>query len=1075
MLFKKRSLHTLLAVTLALPVPAMLFGAQAAYAENANDPAPVIAAKVVNENAGKKVLFDNSHGETSGAADWVIDGGFSDFGNALANAGFYVKELRKTTPITLADLQPYDVFVVAEAQFPFKPAEQQALLDYVNQGGSVFFVADHYNADRNKNRWDGSEVFNGYRRGAWSNPAKGMGVEEAASAAMQGVQSSDWLAQNFGVRFRYNALGDINATNIVAPDQAFGITTGVSAVAMHAGSTIAITDPTKAKGLVYLPKTNESWASAVDQGVYNGGGVAEGAFSAISKVGLGKAAFIGDSSPIEDASPKYLREENGKTKTTYDGWKEVDDAKYFTNLVNWLAKKESYTALNQVPGLQLDQPTQLLAMENPVTSTEPQAEPWAAPDAGYKWWDSSTYKPGSYGTTSVVNPPAGNPAYSTVHQAVLPNAQDFQVRVVADNLTPFATLSNFNLGIYLTGGTQIGQVQNADGTWPTAYGYSSSFSLTADSLGHATKDLTVRVKSGSTGAANLRFRQGSNALKTEAVTLGNVPAEPLPKDKPPVPATVSISAARAGGANQLVTVEGIVTTAPGAFGGQAFYMQDATGGVYVFQNTAGFQVGDKISISATTSLYNTELELSDPINIEKIGTADVPAPVVVPALNDQNQGQLVTLQAVTIKNIITAAPTGSFEFDAVNANGSTHVRVDARTGLTLSAFPFKEGQVVTLNGISAIFKGVYQLKPRGLSDFAIVDTTAPVTSMTVNATPKQSGWYNQDVEATLTATDDSGVDHIEYALTPDAWQTYTGPISFTTEGKNFFQVRAVDVYGNVEAPQDLVIDVDKTAPTVDAQADKAANENGWYNEDLKINMQAADGQSQIDRTEYRVNGGEWQVVNGNAYTLSVGDEGTTTVDVRSVDFAENVSDVKSVIVQIDRSAPTISLTQDGAAIHDVLADGKFSFNLNATDAVSGVKVQTLTLDDQGINSGVEFDASTLAIGVHTVRATAVDAAGNTTGVSYTFLISTDLNTVQNLLKKLAVNGEVKNGGIQQSLTAKLNTVQFFVAKGKPDQAAKQLQDLQGTLTNYANNGNVSKHAADLLNANLNYLLTHEIK
>ncbi|UJF36430.1 S-layer homology domain-containing protein [Paenibacillus hexagrammi] len=721
-----KALPILLALSIVSPFSAI------AHAETSNDPAPFIAAKVVNENAGKKVLFDNSHGETSGAADWVIDGGFSDFGNALAGAGFYVKELRKNSSITLSDLQGYDVFVVAEAQYPFKPSEQQAILDYVSQGGSIFFIADHYNADRNKNRWDGSEVFNGYRRGAWNNPAAGMTSEEAASSIMEGVQSSDWLANNFGVRFRYNALGDINADGIVSPDQAFGITQGVSAVAMHAGSTLAIVDPNKAKGLVYLPSTSTAWASAVDQGVYNGGGHEEGAFSAIAKIGLGKAAFIGDSSPIEDATPKYLKEETGGSKTTYDGWKEVDDALYVTNLVNWLAKQESYTSLSEVPGLELDQPTPLLSMEEPSTSTEPQTEPWAAPSAGYKWWDSSTYKAGSYGSTAVV----ANPTYGSVHQATLPNAEPFQIRVEANNLTPNQTVSNFNIGIYLAGGTQVGQVKNDDGTWPSSYGYSSAFSMTADSNGYAHKDLTVQIKPGTSGSATLRVRQGSTALKSESVTIDNVPAESLPsvdQPQPQLPALSTIAEVRNQGANQSVTVEGIVTTEPGIFGGQAFYLQDGTGGIYVYQNTAGFHAGDRVSVSASTSLYNSELELASPLDIHKTETTQVPAPNVVTALNDSNQGQLVTLNDAEITNIVSATPPGSFEFDA-DTSGSiggtiTHVRVDARTGLTQTDFTYQAGDKVTITGISAIYNGVYQLKPRGLSDFAAVTVDPdPVTA-----------------------------------------------------------------------------------------------------------------------------------------------------------------------------------------------------------------------------------------------------------------------------------------------------------------------------------------------------------
>ncbi len=356
------------------------------------------------DGTGKKVLFDNSHAQTAGAADWVIDGGFSDFASGLRAAGFTVESLERSIPYTFGEqaitydkLKNYDVFVLAEPNVPFKSSEQAAMLQYVKAGGSIFFIGDHYNADRNKNRWDGSEAMNGYRRGAYSNPALGMSSEEANSPAMQGVTSSDWLGTNFGIRFRYNALGDVNATDIVAPAQSFGITQGVSSVAMHAGSTLAIIDPNKAKGIVYIPSGVSKWGSAVDQGVYNGGGRAEGPYAAISKLGAGKAAFIGDSSPVEDATPKYKREENGQTKKTYDGFKEVDDSTLLVNTVRWLAQKESYTDFTQVSGLTLDSKTSLLSIENPSTSTEPQQEPWAAPAAGYKWYDPTTFKSGSYG------------------------------------------------------------------------------------------------------------------------------------------------------------------------------------------------------------------------------------------------------------------------------------------------------------------------------------------------------------------------------------------------------------------------------------------------------------------------------------------------------------------------------------------------------------------------------------------------------------------------------------------------------------------------------------------------------
>jgi DNA/RNA endonuclease YhcR with UshA esterase domain len=768
------------------------------------DPEP--PAPTLPDGTGKKVLFDHSHGQSAGAADWVIDGGFSDFADGLRGAGFTVESLDRAVPFTFSEqavtyekLSQYDVFIIGEANIPYKQSEQAAMLQYVHNGGSIFFIADHYNADRNKNRWDASEVMNGYRRGAWDNPAKGMTTEEAASPAMQDVQSADWLADNFGVRFRYNALGDVdNMTDVVAPNQAFGITSGVASVAMHAGSTIAILDPTKAKGLVYVPTNVPAWANAVDNGVYNGGGRAEGPFAAVSKVGAGKAAFIGDSSPVEDATPKYLREENGAKKTTYDGFNgEANDAAFLVNTVKWLANHESYTSLSQVAGLELDQPTQLLASEAPAQSTEPQAEPWAAPAVGYKWYDPTTFKPGSYGSTTA---PAVEAQYAFVHQATLPNAVPFQIRVTVDNLLPGQTVTGLTAGIYLAGGTQVAKFQNADGSWPTAYGYSASFSITADSTGHAYKDLTVQLNPSTSGSANLRLKVNGNNEITKAVTVGNVAAEPLPENQTPVPAKISIADARLMADNSIVTVEGIITSEPGAFGGQGFYVQDGTAGIYVYQTSTGYHAGDTIKISAIKTVYNTEVELSDPIKLEKTGTGSIPVVRAVTSLGEDNQGQLVRLDNVIIQNYITGSPAGSFEFDAVNGMTSTHVRIDVRTGISQTEFraQFPAGTVVNLSGVSSIFKGTYQLKPLSLLDVTPVDTVAPTASVAYSTTAPT----NQEVIATITPSE------------PVTITNNGGSSSYTFTDNGSFTFEFIDAAGNAGTATATVNHIDRTAPTV---------------------------------------------------------------------------------------------------------------------------------------------------------------------------------------------------------------------------------------------------------------------
>lgn len=384
-----------------------------------NYPAP-IKTPGANDN-GKVVLFDVSHGGTEGNADWVIDGGFSDFADDLVAAGYTVHEYRGvdknsdgviqfvddyTSPstansnaneavISYGAISYADVLVLAESNRPFTQAEQQALEDFVADGKGIFFVADHYNADRNLNSWDATEVYNGYNRSTLSAFNVGGSYGDLRNP---GSANSGWLVQQFGIRFRFNAIDWISGVSgIQASADVEGLTSGVGPVLMAAGSTLAIVDPSRAKGLVYFSASDipQPWGSAVDSGLYYGG-TNEGPYVAIAKSGAGKAAFIGDSSPIEDATPKYKRQDSGNTKSTYPGWTDSGNAAQLSlNLIDWLATPESYT---QFSGGTHPAGT---ATPNPMASVEQDdpdsGQPWSSPSGGYEPWDASTFDYGAYG------------------------------------------------------------------------------------------------------------------------------------------------------------------------------------------------------------------------------------------------------------------------------------------------------------------------------------------------------------------------------------------------------------------------------------------------------------------------------------------------------------------------------------------------------------------------------------------------------------------------------------------------------------------------------------------------------
>ncbi|KZN30679.1 hypothetical protein N474_13055 [Pseudoalteromonas luteoviolacea CPMOR-2] len=390
------------------------FALAAAY--DWNNTAPVKVPTAANNN-GKTVYFDVSHGGVEGNADWVIDGAFSDFADALVQEGYTVKEYRgvdldndgrirfyddrtngsntNEAIITYDAIKDSDVFVLAETNRPFTTAEQAALEQYIASGKGIFFIADHYDADRNLNTWDATEVFNGYNRsdlskynmggayGDWRNP-------KSANAG--------WLVENFGIRFRFNGVDYKQGVSGVEPSsKTEGITQGVDPILMAAGATLAIVDPQKAKGLVYFSETDTpvKWRHAKDQGLYFGG-KAEGPYAAIAKSGAGKAAFIGDSSPIEDATPKYRRQDNGNTKKTYPGWTDPGHASVLAvNIINWLATPESYQYFDGQNGHHSGfvTPTPMATQE---MSDPNNGQPWGTPASGFNPWDTDTYKNNSF-------------------------------------------------------------------------------------------------------------------------------------------------------------------------------------------------------------------------------------------------------------------------------------------------------------------------------------------------------------------------------------------------------------------------------------------------------------------------------------------------------------------------------------------------------------------------------------------------------------------------------------------------------------------------------------------------------
>jgi len=111
-----------------------------------------------------RVIFDDSHGQTYGNADWVIDGGYSEFADHLrshlnASVGA-LKYCAGSEQFSSKILRDCDVVVLPEPNTRYSSYEIRVLREFILKGGGIFFIADHGGSDRNFDGYDSAAIFN---------------------------------------------------------------------------------------------------------------------------------------------------------------------------------------------------------------------------------------------------------------------------------------------------------------------------------------------------------------------------------------------------------------------------------------------------------------------------------------------------------------------------------------------------------------------------------------------------------------------------------------------------------------------------------------------------------------------------------------------------------------------------------------------------------------------------------------------------------------------------------------------------------------------------------------------------
>ncbi|MDM5329878.1 VWA domain-containing protein [Neobacillus sp. CF12] len=196
--------------------------------------------------------------------------------------------------------------------------------------------------------------------------------------------------------------------------------------------------------------------------------------------------------------------------------------------------------------------------------------------------------------------------------------------------------------------------------------------------------------------------------------------------------------------------------------------------------------------------------------------------------------------------------------------------------------------------------------------------------------------------------------------------TYT--ITHNGSGDGDFQVNDLVTYSdakgqqvNFQSPVVHVTGCDTQPPVTEAilTAEEDCEQDGWYNKDVSLTLNATDDKSGVDRTEYLVtfNGqtdGTWKTY-GSPVTFS--EEGTYEIKYKSLDKAGNIEVEKSVSFNIDKTKPTVDLKLDRTVLwapnHKLVP---IKVTIDANDLGSGIKsIQLVSItsneDENGLGDG----------------------------------------------------------------------------------------------------------------------------
>ncbi|MFQ5838741.1 MAG: Ig-like domain-containing protein [Thermoplasmata archaeon] len=317
-----------------------------------------------------------------------------------------------------------------------------------------------------------------------------------------------------------------------------------------------------------------------------------------------------------------------------------------------------------------------------------------------------------------------------------------------------------------------------------------------------------------------------------------------------------------------------------------------------------------------------------------------------------------------------------------------------------------------------------------------IDNADPSVSIT---SPANGAVVSGSVTISASASDDYGMKEVRFyvdgsLLATDSSDPYSVTWSPSSSGTHTLMAQAVDQAGKT-ASHSVSVLVDGSLPSVSfASPSSGAYLRGTY----RVKVQAIDDTG-ITKVELKVDSGGYVDITGNfdgTYywydwsTASVAN-GDHTLTARATDQAVKTN-TASVSVKVDNTSPSVSITnpRSGATV-----SGSVRIDVSASDNMGISKVK-FYVDGKYIGQDTSspyykyWDSSGVIDGRHTLKAVAVDRAGNTASHSISVYTSNSGGSCSRPPCPVSVEpqptkeGRGKGGGITLSTTTAMTTSSF---------------------------------------------------